>query len=139
MINVFSYVLSDCKASSGSDEVSLYDGYCPNAGSKLVKLSKTNRVEFGLNLFRIGSSTSLTFTCTVSVFPVSQTPSAATTCTGEYVAGGGGGRRRRSSDSETKGQDEVEVTVQLKDSSSSSAADTCANLIIPTIFLANLF
>lgn len=144
----FSYALTDCKASgaNGASPVTLYGGtgaasaYCPNTASAIVKLNKVDSSQFKLNLFRIGQETSLTFTCTVKVFPENELPTDATTCTG--IAG----RKRRAAamarQQARQEEEEVEVVVQLADSekkATGSAAETCANIVIPTLFLASLF
>ena len=144
---IFRYALTDCKASgaNGASPVTLYGGtgaasaYCPNTASAIVKLNKVDSSQFKLNLFRIGQETSLTFTCTVKVFPKDDLPTDATTCTG--VAG----RKRRAAMARQQARqqdEEVEVVVQLAESenkATGSAAETCANIVIPTLFLASLF
>merc|ERR1712176_496516 len=126
------YAISNCKATASSSEVPLYASYCPNSASKVVSLSKIDEVSFKLNLFRIGSETTLTFTCTVGVYTETSLPEASKICKGQYT-----GRRRRSIDADGA-TEEVAVTVTLADTPGSSAANTCANIILPTFIMYNL-
>ena len=130
----FSYAISNCKAAGKdtSNEVALYSGYCPNQASTIVSLSKNDAVSFKLNLFRIGTDKTLTFTCTVGVYTSSSLPDASNGCIGSYD----GTRRRRSAET---AEGEVQVTVNLADTAGSSAANTCANVIVPTFLMYYLF
>merc|ERR1712157_176847 len=127
------YAISNCKATASSSEVPLYASYCPNSASKVVSLSKIDEVSFKLNLFRIGTETTLTFTCTVGVYTETSLPEASKICKGQYT-----GRRRRSIDADGA-TEEVAVTVTLADTPGSSAANTCANIIVPTFLMYYLF
>merc|ERR1712157_430743 len=125
------YAISNCKATASSSEVPLYASYCPNSASEVVSLSKIDEVSFKLNLFRIGTET--TFTFTVGVYTENSLPEASKICKGQYT-----GRRRRSIDADGA-TEEVAVTVTLADTPGSSATNTCANVILPTFLMYYFF
>jgi len=67
--NNFQFALSDCTAEAASESIDLYEKFCPNAKSSIIGLDWLKSTEYNLNIFRIGDATSLTFKCTVSVYP----------------------------------------------------------------------
>merc|ERR1712176_325197 len=117
-------------AKAESSELSLYDKYCPNDASKVVSLDWQDFSQFDINVFRIGQSPSLTFQCTVAVYPdVDRLPA---TCDS---------RRRRDVTSlfnQPKKSKAIDVTVNLSDLAEDKSAATpltCAStMIVPFIF-----
>lgn len=56
-------------ASSGNQNVALYDGYCPNDKATLVNLAWKDHTEFEVSVFKLADSDQLTFSCTVRMYP----------------------------------------------------------------------
>jgi len=98
----YKFSLLDCKASAGSSDIELYDGACPNAASQLVNIQWNDFVSFDISIFRFRSTTTLTFVCTVAVFPTED--DLPTECVTE-------GRKRRQV--ETEPTNEVSVTLNI--------------------------
>jgi len=105
------FSLSDCKASVDSTTIDLYDGVCPNKASQLVSLAWTNFVSFQISVFRVGDSSTLTFSCTVAVYPDEDDMPAE--C-------GSKRRRRQAEEPEKTGQ--VSVTIQIADGKKATGA-----------------
>jgi len=134
----FSFSLRDCKAAAFFQEIDLYDVFCPNKESEVVELERQDSLSFNLNVFRINAATKLTFKCQVSLFPDED---SLPTCQSNN------GRKRREINAITERSrrstnGEVAITIDLSNadlvSKESGAIETCANFLIPSLFIFNL-
>jgi len=132
----FKFALRDCSAESNNQNVPLYDKFCPNKDSALVNLVRLDSISYNLNVFRIGSATSLTFKCKVSLFP---TDGDLPTCPAPSED-----RKRRDVavyerfSRSASNDGEVTFTIEIA-GESSGASETCANIFIPSLFFYALY
>jgi len=123
----FKFQLKGCTAYAVVDnlrtDVPLYDGFCPDGtASSIVDLGFDNYEQFSLNVFRIKNTDTITFACKVVVYPKDSTD--LTDCNTS-------GRRRRSVDMVESVA--VTKTITLEDQNSSSALQTCVNVLVPSL------
>jgi len=126
------FQLKGCKAyatvAGTATNVPLYtqnNNFCPNAAAvSLVALSQVSYEEFDINVFRIKNAETLTFACSVTVYPEGSTD--RTTCSGS------GRRRRRSAEASIESAT-ITKTVSIAPEQQSGALQTCANIIVPSV------
>merc|ERR1712176_1363052 len=134
----FSFALMDCAATSDEITVSLYQDFCPNDDSLVVSLKWLDSKNYSLNLFRMGSANSMTFTCVVAVYPSAEDLPAACPARnrrsvfGLPVVAARKHRPRRSAEST-----EVAVSVHLEEMNNSAARNIIKDTIL--LFLMTFF
>jgi len=65
---IFSFVLFNCKAGSGSNMIDLYQDHCPNDLSKFYGVERVDDVGFNIYVFRVQDKTTIKFDCDVRIY-----------------------------------------------------------------------
>jgi len=97
---VFSFVLFNCKAGSGSDMIDLYQNHCPNDLSQFYGVDRIDNEKFDIFAFRVKDKTTIKFDCEVRIFG-----------TDENLPISCNGRRRRSAELVKKQKGRFEITL----------------------------
>ena len=68
LIVYYSFALSDCEARGENQTISLYDGTCPTSNARFLNVIWNDYESFDVSVFKIGTSHTIVFACTVRVF-----------------------------------------------------------------------
>jgi len=122
------FALFDCKASSGGNDVLLYDDHCPNAVSQRVNMEWIDYTTFDISVFKLSNQNSLTFSCLVKLYPEENLLPASCANDGRKrrAIGGTTGQTtdivKRDAGEENAGEEspEVSVTIRIKPQNSTN-------------------
>merc|ERR1711920_1025318 len=123
----YKFALLDCKATVGATEIALYDGFCPNTDASVVGIERQDSESFFIDVFRVGIADTLTFTCTVAVYP--SLPDEA-----DCDADNNDSRRRRDAE-EASGTTEITTTVLNIKSDKTDESSAKNTFLASTLFM----